>query len=85
MSNSVFHKPPLYYYRVYKESRSKVNPKVPLKQHYVNERNIRKHIYQLRSQATHLKQKLIFTENDLKHKILAEENKIVSIVNDKTD
>lgn len=79
-SNEIFHKPPLYYYRIYKNERLGVPKKIPIKQHYLNERKIRKQIYDQKEKLTNLSQNYNFKLNIIKHQILAIENQIGKLI-----
>ena len=77
IKNDIFHKPPLFYYREYVEDRVKINPKLPLKEHYARERALRKKHYSYLDQINKLRQELQFHTNDIKHSILKSENAAV--------
>lgn len=83
VSNEAFHKPPLYYYRLYKKDRLKVSKKMPLNEHYRKEREVREKIYNLERNANKFREQLTFASNDLKHKILKVEKNHIETETDK--
>merc|ERR1712183_204957 len=67
-----------------KES-TEVSPKIPLPQHYANERKIRVHIFRLQNRIRKLKEQLTFSTKDLERAALKFQNKLISLRNRKVD
>ena len=68
-------KGPLHYYHIYEENHGTfINPKIPVKQHYENERKERKELFHLKDALRKLKETTHFKLLDLERRILAFEN-----------
>ena len=63
-----------YYYKFEKGQNFAPNPKIPLEQHYKNERNLRKKFYHLKDDMQHMKMEEGFKVRDLSRSVLALEN-----------
>ena len=72
----VFAKPPLYYYHLFLKNHEYVNPNVPLKEHYGNERQLRLKKDALLNKIDALTRKKGFVERDISHAILKIENDV---------
>jgi hypothetical protein len=65
----------LHYFEKFEKDHSKpINKKIPLDQHYSNERKLRKESFKLKEQAKTIRRNAGFKERDLKHKILELKN-----------
>lgn len=70
----------LHYYHKYEKNHSWApNVKVPLRQHYSNERTLRQQLYRAEDQMAKLQRKHGFKTRDVKREVLAKENALVKL------
>ena len=72
----VFQHKPLYYYHKFLKEHNSVNKKVPLPQHYANERRLRIERDNLLNKVDAFSRKKGFEERDMKHAVLKIQNQI---------
>jgi len=78
-NSPVFAKPPLFYYKRFLRNHSKVNPKVPIKKHYSNERRLRVEKDNLLTQIEEITRKKQFQKRDTEHDVLKKENTLAKL------
>ena len=78
----IFQKPALFYYHKFLNEHKQVNPKIPLKKHYENERKFRVEKEKIDEKINKIKRKIRYQKRDSEHTKLKILNQIIKTKED---